>query len=227
MYMNIRYSIFILITALVVLASCGKNNDNVFKPVVSSYINVVNASADTLNFFVNGTRQNNISSLFPGSQLSYLVVPAGLQNYSFKKAGSPVVLINTPLNLQDSVYHSLYVTAGATIGSFNTVDILDTSGTKSLFAKVRFVNASPDAGNLNVSVGNSVNFNGRAYQSSSAFSLVNGGQTEIKIYLSGSAIPKVDTIIAMLPNHLYTLFSKGLLNGKGGAVFGVGLALNF
>src|ERR1700743_611236 len=98
--MNNRCLILFFIAASMGLASC-KNNDNVFPKKVTTQINVVNASADTLNIFLNGTRQNNNSSLFPGGQSFYLNVPAGMLNYQFKKAGASAVLFGVPLTLPD------------------------------------------------------------------------------------------------------------------------------
>ncbi|MDB5018521.1 MAG: hypothetical protein JWQ84_3353 [Mucilaginibacter sp.] len=222
--MNIRCSVFLFIVALAGFASC-KNNDEVIAKQVSSYVNVVNASADTLNFFVNGTRKNNNSGLYPGGQTYYLAVPAGSQNYSFKKAGPsyPNPLFNLALNLKDSVYNTIYVTGESASGAFSTTDSLYTD---TVAAQVRFVNASPDAGILTVTV-NTASFTARAFKTSSVFLPVTGGQNEIKIYLAGASTPKIDTIVTMTNNHGYTLFSKGLLNGKGAAAFNVGVALNF
>jgi len=207
--MKIRYlGLFVIAVAI---TSC-KNNDNVFPKQVSSYINVVNASGDTLNFYLNGTRQNNTSSLFPGGQSFYITVPAGAQNYSFKKAGTPNVLFNVPLNLKDSVYNSIYVTSETAAGSFTSVDV---PYADSAHAALRFVNASPDAGNLDVAVGDSLKFfSSVAFKSASAFMPVGAGQKRIRIYLAGGANSKIDTTIAMQPYKGYTVFSKGSINSK-------------
>jgi hypothetical protein len=225
--MNIRCSILLFIAAIIGLVSC-KNNDEVFKPVVSTYLNVVNASADTLNFYLNGTRQNNSSSFYPGSQSFYQVVPAGQQNFQFKKAGSSVVLFSVPLTLKDSVNHSLYIAGETTDKSFYTVDFLDTTGiSSSLSLKVRFVNASPDAGSLNVSIGDTVSFKASTFATTSGFLKTGSGLKRVQVYQAGSVTPKVDTIITFNPNRIYTLFSKGLINGKGSSVFDVGLIINY
>ncbi|HEY8783341.1 MAG TPA: DUF4397 domain-containing protein [Mucilaginibacter sp.] len=223
--MNIRCSILIFIGVITGFVSC-KNNDNVFKTVIYTHINIVNASADTLNFYLNGTRQNNTSSIYPTSQSFYLTVPGGTQNYQFKKAGGFTALFNMPLNLKDSTNYSLYVAGETTDQAFSTIDTLlkDTVQNMSL---VRFVNASPDAGSLGVTVGDTVNFKTRPFKSSSVFLPVgSSGLKEIRIYLAGSSIPKIDTTVAIEPNKTYTLFSKGLLNGKSNIAFGLGVAIN-
>jgi hypothetical protein len=223
--MSCRLSVLLFIVIFSALISC-KNNDQLFKPVVYTYINIVNASADTLNFYLNGTRQNNSSSLYPGGQTFYLPVPAGLQNYQFKKAGNTSVLFSLPLTLQDSVNNSVYLTGETADKSFHTVDFLDNTGIDSgAFAKVRFVNASPDAGSLSLSLNDTLAFSSAAFETTSAFRLISSGQKLVKQYQSGSSLLKTDTV-TFQPNHIYTIYSKGMLNGKGSAAFGLGVAIN-
>jgi hypothetical protein len=224
--MNTRVSILFFIAAFAVLASC-KNNDNVFPKKVSTALNVINASGDVLNFYINGTRQNN-TTIISGGQSFYLPVPAGTQNYQFKISKSTDVLFSVPLTLRDSVNNSLYVTEATTSRSFSTIDVLDTTGINlKSKAKIRFVNASPDAGDLNVTVGSKVSFTAISYKITAAFALVDAGLTEMKVNLAGSNTAKIDTSITLQAGHMYTLFSKGLLAGKGNARFNVGFALNF
>jgi hypothetical protein len=221
--MNTKYLSIVFIAAATILSSC-KNNDNVFPKVVSSFFSVVNASADTLNFFLNGSRQNNLSNLYPDGTTGYLAVPAGMQNYQFKKAGGFAVLFSVPLNLKDSTNNSLFVTGETANDAFFIADNIDTLTN---FSTVRFVNASPDAGNLTVSVGDTVSFKTMAFKSSSGFLPVNSGTKEIKVFLAGATTPKIDTVVTMQSSRAYTVFSKGLLNGKGNSVFDVGLILSF
>ena len=224
--MKNRCLILVFIAAITGLYSC-KNNDEVLKKVVSTSINVVNASADTLNFFANGTRINNTSPIYPASFSYYLHALAGQQNYEIKKNNNPNVLFSLPLNLTDSVFYSLYVYGESAAKTFMTNDsplLVPTGADTSL---VRFVNASPDAGTLNVMVGDTVAFNASTFKSSSVFLPVgSSGLKEVRIYLAGSSTAKIDTTMNIQPNSTYTIFSKGLLNGKGNAAFGVGLVLN-
>jgi len=207
--MNIRYTV--LFAAAIAMASC-KNNDNVFPKQVSSYLNVVNASADTLNVYLNGTRQNNTTSLFPGGQSLYITVPAGVQNYSFKKAGSPNVLFSVPLNLKDTIHNSIYVTGETAAGSFTSVDAAYTDPTH---AALKFVNASPDAGSLDVAVGDSLKFfQGVSFKLVTPLLPVGGGQKRIRVYLAGAANAAIDTTITIVASKSYALFSEGSINNK-------------
>ncbi|HAL83491.1 MAG TPA: hypothetical protein DCO83_15675 [Mucilaginibacter sp.] len=223
---NTAYLILLFTALLIGLYSC-KNNDEVFPNVKYTYITVINAGADTLNFYLNGTRQNNASSIFPAGALELQIVPAGLQNYAFKKTGQSVVLFGLPLNLTFNTLNSVYITGESANSVFKTVDTipqLNTAQTDTL--AVRFVNAAPDAGNLNVFVGDTVKFNSAAFKSSSVFYLTGRGKKKVTVYLAGAAIPIIDTAIIFQPAVSYTLFAKGLLNGKGNAAFGLGLLIN-
>jgi hypothetical protein len=223
--MNTRNLILALLFALTGLYSC-KNNDEVFPVTGVAFFNVVNASTDTLNFYINGTRQNNASSLYPGGQSFYLPVSDGKQNYQFKKAGGFNVLFSVPLNLSDSSNTSLYIYGEAAGQAFTTNDVLlrDTSHLDT--TQIRFVNVSPDAGSLNVTVGDTLSFMSQAFKSSTAFKEIGGGQKEVKVTRAGVVTPLKDTLIVFQPGYIYTVFSQGLLNGKGNAAFGVGVVIN-
>jgi hypothetical protein len=218
------FYIIFFFAAILFAGSC-KNNDNVFPNVLPTSLNVVNASADTLNFYVNGTRQNNNSSLFPTGQSYYLTVNAGKATYQFKKAGSFNVLFGVPLTLADSSYYSLFVCGATADQSFLTLDQLYPD-TVTNSTQIRFVNASPDAGALDFYAGDTINYKSAAFKGVSAFLPTGSGLKDVKVYQSGAAAPIIDTPISFQPGGIYTLYSKGLLKGTGTAAFDVGLAIN-
>ncbi|BAU53105.1 DUF4397 domain-containing protein [Mucilaginibacter gotjawali] len=220
-----RLYIVYFFAALLAFESC-KNNDSVIKTVLYAGVNVVNASADTLNFYLNGTRQNNTSSLYPGSQSYYLPVPQGAENFQFKKAGTFNVLFSVPLTLKDSTNYSIYLAGETADNSFSTVDVLypDTTPNKT---QIRFVNASPDAGNLDAYVGDTLNYKTSAYKTSSAFFVTGSGIKNVKVYQTGSATPLIDTPITFQPKYIYSLVSRGKLTGTGSAKFSIGIVINY
>jgi hypothetical protein len=231
--MSIRYLVLLFIAAIIGLSSC-KNNDEVLPKVVITNINVVNASTDTLNFYLNGTRQNNLSGLFPAGASLYLPVPAGQQNYQFKKAGGFTYLFSLPLNLKDSSYYSLYVYGESASQTFTNQDVLLTDTLHPDTTMIRFINVSPDAGSLNLTLINTLNltsnniisFIAEPFKGSTQFVETPGGQEEVKVFQAGATIPKVDTTITFQQGASYTIFSKGLISGKGNAAFGIGIIMN-
>jgi Domain of unknown function (DUF4397) len=223
--MNTRLSVLFFCFVLLGLCSC-KNNDEVFKPVLYTSLNVVNATVDTLNFYLNGTRQNNTSSLYPTGQSFYLTVPSGAQDFEFKKSGTSNVLFGVPLNLKDSTYNSLYVYGDSAGQTFTISDTLLTYTSHPDTTQVKFVNASPDAGNLDMTIGTAAGFKSVSLKSSTQYVEIPGGLTEVKVFQAGSTTPLEDISISFQPGGIYTLFSKGLLNGKGNAAFGIGVVIN-
>jgi hypothetical protein len=212
---------------IVVLASC-KNDDNVFAKKVTTSLNVVNASADNINFYVNGTRQNNTSALTPGGQTFYLTVPAGAQNFQIKKDGSADYLISIPLNLKDSVYHSLYIAGETLDNTLATTDSIpgDTLASHKNNMQLRFVHTTPGAGAFDVKVGDTLKFH-QAFKTSSTFLSIGSGLKEIKVYEPGSLTPKIDTVVSLSPKKGYTIYTVGKPTGTGSSKFKLGVALNF
>jgi len=229
--MNARLLIIFSIAVITGFWSC---KDKDFPPPVgaTTQLNVTNAGSDTIKYFVNGTRINQFSAIFAGGSTGYLSVLSGTQNYRFSKSneGFPT-LFTTTFTLDTATYYSIFV-AGETVDkSFLIVDPIvaarallstDTTFTTSV---IRFVNASPDAGPLEVRVGggDTVHVTNAAFKSASSYMMFKAGLKEVKVYQSDSTTPKIDTVITFNTGNIYTLFTKGLVNGKGAAEFNVGL----
>ena len=220
--MNIK--LLLLLTVLAFgLASC-KKTDDASATVQTTGLNVVNASSDTLNYYLNGTRINNASSIYPLGSSGYLQVAIGEQNYAFKRPRSSEVLMSLPLALDSGKTYSLYVAGRSPDLTFSTIDTLAVDTGRR--AMIRFVNASPDAGTLDVMVGDTVNFKVRAFKTATVFLPVNAGEKHIRVYQSGSATAKIDETRTLIGGRVYTLFTKGKLNGAGSAALGTGLIVN-
>jgi hypothetical protein len=222
---------FVLITGLL---SC-KNKDIAPVTPILTNLTVVNATADTINYYLNGTRQNNISDLYPGGSTGYLNVFSGLQNYQFKRTGSAVILFSVPYTLDTSKYYSIFV-AGTTAGkTFKTVDAIDSAqailSTDTTFQKsmIRYVNASPDAGQLTVTVGtgDTVSLTNKPFMYVSPFMQFNASHVQsVKVYLPGISKAQIDTPLTFQTGAIYTLFTKGLIAGKGNSAFSISLISN-
>jgi len=227
--MNTRLLILFFIAAITGLSACKKNND---VPTVTStaFLNIVNASPDTVNFYLNGTRLNNNSNLYPAGSSGYFNVTDGQQNYQVKKIFNPLTnsvqtLFTIPLKLDSAGDYSLFITDGTLANTFSTTDVLlavpDSLAATNCY--VRFVNASPGAGNLDMTVGDTVKFTNMPFKSASNFVLVGAsGLKPISVYQTGSTTPIVSGHLAMIPGYSYTFYSYGKLNGTGNSAFSVG-----
>ncbi|HEY4195413.1 MAG TPA: DUF4397 domain-containing protein [Mucilaginibacter sp.] len=228
--MKIRLLILLAVVFIAGLSACKKNND---MPVITSMVglNIINASADTVNIYLNGTRLNNGSNLLPGISTGYYSVPAGEQSYQFKSAfnttGSTVkTLFSKTLPVDSSFYRSLFVTDETAAGAFTLDDVLLTD-TLANTCLVRFVNASPDAGTLNVAFGDTTQFKSIPYRSASDFVLVGvSGVKPVKIFPANSTTPLLSTKVDLGAGVSYTFYSKGKLKGTGTAAFSLGMTTN-
>ena len=217
--MNIKVKALLIIIAITgYLTSCKKNND---KPDAvdssTSSLNVINASFNNVNIYVNGTRINNTSTFYPGGTLGYISVKAGTQNYSVKLDGpnNPNPLFSLPLTLsKDSVY-SFYIAGNSTDQVFKTTDIVAADTNKVPSAKIRFVNASPDAGNI------SVHFEGTtaaldtekvkdlAFKGTSTFYLVTPGEHNMALHSVAFPGTIVRDTVQLAGGKVYTYYGFG------------------
>lgn len=220
------------IVGSITLATSCKNKDLPLPVGTTTKLNVTNAGADTLKFFINGTRQNQLSAIFAGGSTGYLTVLSGAQSYRFSKSneGFPT-LFTTTFTLDTATYYSIFV-AGETIDkTFLIVDPIvaartllstDTTFTTSV---IRFVDAAPDAGPLDVQVGggDTVHITNAAFKSVSNYTMFTAGKKAVKVFQHGSTTPILVDSITFNTGNIYTLFTEGLLNGKGASVFSLGL----
>jgi hypothetical protein len=223
--MNFKVPVLFVMLLFFGIASCKVGDDALPESsTLTTTLNVVNTTTDTLNYYLNGSRVNTTASLYPFGYTGYLAVKYADQDYQFKRMGSADVLFNLSLALDTNKVYSLFVAGRAAEDTFTTLDTLvaDTSGR----AKVRFVNASPDAGNLDVLIGDTVNFKVRAYKTTSVFLPVGAGVKHVRVYRSGNPTAITDTTRTLVAGRVYTLFAKGKVAGVGGQKFGTGLVVN-
>lgn len=223
---------FVVVTGLF---SC---KDKDLPPVVNptTPLTVVNATGDTINYYLNGTRQNNLSNLFPGGSTGYLNISTGTQNYQFKKAGSANVLFSAPFTLDTANYYSMFVGGESADKAFLTVDSLTdaatilSADTTFTIAMLRFVNASPDAGAVDVTFSKSdtlqATITNKNFKYAGPFSRLKIAANHVRVYLTGTATPKIDTTLTFLQGNIYTLFTKGSVNAKGTSAFSISLITN-
>jgi hypothetical protein len=232
------YFLMMCIVGSITIAASCKNKDLPPPVGAKTGLNVINATGDTIKFFINGTRQNNFTPIFIGGATGYLTVLAGEQNYRFSKSneGFPT-LFTTTYNLVDSTYYSIFVggeTANQAFKIKDPIDSLltaiqaDTTTATNVNAFVRYVNATPGTDKFDVTVGggDTVNLKGYAFGTWSIFKPFISGLKHVKVYLNSSGALQLDTSITFNAGIGYTLFTHGQLTGKGGNTFGVGVIPN-
>jgi len=223
---KIIYYIISFTALTMALASCVKND----VPVPSNgsvSVNVINASEEVLNFYLNGTRQNNVSGIFPLGATGYSAIARGNQVAAFRKQFNTTkftdadTLFTLPIRLDSvgtGVRYSVFI-AGTTRSTAFT--ILDTTAIDQKNARLRFISASPAVTGLRVYLNDTLRFTSNAFKSVSTFNPVGNGQKIIKIRPLNSNNDLYTSTVTLNAGLSYTLFSAG-----SGANFRAGLVLN-
>jgi hypothetical protein len=230
--MNVRLFNFLFFAVITVFLSC-KDKDLPPPAVITTKLNVINATGDTIKYFINGTRQNQLSAIFIGGETGYLKVPFGEQSYRFNKSneGFPT-LFTTTFNLDTAKYYSIFVCGETANLAFKITDPVDsvanlintdTLATTLNNSYIRYVNATPGTDKFNVTVGqgDTVNYKECAFGYVGSFKPFAAGKKEVKVYLAGESSPRIDTSIVFTSRIGYILFTHGQLTGKGGNAFTV------
>jgi hypothetical protein len=219
--MKFTRPVFMAFIVVLAWASCKKADDTAIT-TPTTLVNFINASSDTLNLYVNGSRLNTLSSTYPLGSSGYIPTPIGEQHYQVKKYKSPAVLFNLLLPFDVDI-HSLYVTDATPENTFITNDTLITIPVAS--SLIRFVHTSPQAGNVDVFVGSAVNFKARAFKTATVFLAIKSGDYRIVIKKAGTDQVLSDEIRTLQVGRSYTLFTKAGLS-TGGATSNTGLIIN-
>jgi len=217
--MNIKVKVLLMMAvAAGCLASCKKNND---KPDAvdssTTSLNVINATFNNINVYLNGTRINNTTTFYSGGTLGYISVKAGTQNYSVKLDGpnNPNPLFSLPLTLSKDSIYSFYVAGNTADQVFKTTDVLVADTGSSPMAKIRFVNASSDAGNI------SVHFEGTTaaldtekvkdlgFKGTSTFYLVAPGEHNMALHSAALPTTVVRDTVTLTGGKIYTYYGYG------------------
>lgn len=207
--MNSKIILLIVFVAMAAIFSCKKDGESV-GTVTQNEITLINAGGDTLNVYENGTRINNGSNLLPSGQYRNLEIIAGTQRYQFKKAGNPNTLFEAELNLDFSSVYTVFIAGQSADKVFVLTDTIKNDTT----ARVRYINASPDAGNIDFTIGSLPALKGREFKSATSFLSLPGGKVFYSMVRENGDTLASGTL-TLNTGASYNLFSKGLVNGKG------------
>lgn len=232
--MQLKKYCYILILGLLITGfyACKKDGDLPPAAPVTAQLNVINAITDlkAVNFYLNGTRQNNNSAIYFLNSSGYIDVPIGEQQYQIKNDDSLRTLlgdIKLDLPKADSSYTLLLAgqqNAGTVTPIFiNDYFVTDTSNTGA--AKIRFIQGSPGSNAYDVFVGDTVSFKNMAFKSSAGFQSVGPGVKTIKINIAGSNTTVFQDNTTLQSNSYYTLYTQGVPGGAGNNAFSVVLNL--
>lgn len=221
--MKFKLPVFIAFIGVILIVSCKKGNDDAPATPLETSINFINASADTINFYVNGSRLNTTAASYPLASTGYLTTPLGEQNYEVKKDRNPNILFNLVLPVDTGKVYSFFVTDNTSANTFTVVDTLKKVDTLSL---IRFVNTSPKVGSIKILLNDTLTFSNVKFKSVSNYVLITPGAKQIKVIDSVTNNVLIDEPRIIQVGRAYTLFTKGGLTATGGtATSGTGLII--
>lgn len=209
---------FLFLSALF-LGSCQKSK--VEEPELQSAANIVNATIGMpqITFFINKSRvhgeplkytnESGYFTTFPGT-LSFDVAADGITDY----------ILKTNFTFKQKTYHTIFITGESTSVSalFTEDDLTNPPSGKS---KIRFVNLSPDAGNLVLSLKNGAAlFPNQAYKSASQFLALDPGVYDLQLKTATGTV-LIDKNVTLISGTIYTAWANGMRYGTSNSPMGL------
>jgi len=219
------------------LSSCGKTN-TVLPAASNIQYQVLNLSPDLLpvDLYIDVTKFNTNSFTYPNPSgyFSLTSVDTPFQIRASSTVVSTTNILSIDTLLKNNVNYTLFITGyrnptnttdGVTYILTRDTSALPTAGR----GKVRFVNATPDAGPFDIFANGTLAFGNRAYKSVSAFIEFPVGNYDFRAIPTGAT---ATNILADLPaitvqdGKLYTLYCRGIVGRTDSAAFGLAILNN-
>jgi hypothetical protein len=199
------------------LQGCGDDDDNTVAPpmeeIESSFVRLAHLSPDAglVDIWVDGTRvlRNVDFAVFS----PYLELDPGDRRIQVTPAGqdSPVV-IDATATLTAETYYT--VAAVGPLASIEPAVVVDDVVTSASNAKIRFIHASPDAPNVDITLTDgTVLFGNIAFKESAPFISVPAGDYDLQVRVAGTEIVALSFgDVTLMARTNYTVVAVGLLS---------------
>ncbi|TKC04891.1 DUF4397 domain-containing protein [Pedobacter frigoris] len=212
------------VTLSMALASCSKDDDN-YTPQPISGVSVYHASPTTekLDFYV-GTNKANQADFAFGNKIEYLNVYSGERQVTIKKKGAEASVVTEKLTFEPQTGYSLFVA-----DKFDALKFLllkdDLTKPAASKARVRFINLSPDAPALNLSIAGKDTdlFTNKLFKEYSTFETIDAADKvtfNVK-NTTGGALATSIADVKIESGKIYTIWVKGLVAATDDTKIGV------
>ena len=186
--------------------------DDDIEPVPDSgYISVYNGAPDSPGLIVStDVRDVNNFPLKYSQTLSYNSYYPGERQFYFSEQYSVTTLFEKEFTVKiDSVYSMYIVQDGEDLDAILVND--DWSEPNEAEAQIRFLNLSPDAGNVNVVFNESENpiFASTDFKDNTAFEMVDQDLYDIEVISESGEVLVSASGVNLLGNRVFTLILKG------------------
>lgn len=210
---------FAFLFLAILLAACQKPDEE--EPELQSAVNVVNGTINMpqFGFFINGGKIQG-DPLKYTDESGYFITFPGNRAFDVQAEGITDYILRTNFTFKQNTYHSIFIVGESTaISAFFTDD--DLSNPPSGKAKIRFVNLSPDAGGLVLTLKNGTSlFSEQAFKSASPFINLDPGVYDLQVKTPTGTV-LVEKNVTVASGAIYTAWVKGLRSGASNSPLGL------
>ncbi len=216
------------------LASCSKTGVSTSSGQ-NARLQMVNLSPDVqpFNLYAFFIKQSTAAYYYPNASGYFLVntidTPLQIRTSVTTNGINPTNLLSLPGSLKPGVPYTWFVTGLKADSSLTSILTVDTGAAPpNGRGKVRFVNASPTAINMNLTINDTTAFKNIAYKTVTNYVQVTAGSYNFNVVATSA--PK--TVLAPVTNYtvsdgkLYTVYFYGLSNNTDTAKYNAGVLLN-
>ncbi|MFD0764080.1 DUF4397 domain-containing protein [Mucilaginibacter lutimaris] len=216
------------------LASCSKTGVSGGSGQ-NARLQIVNLSPDIqpFNLYAFFIKQSAASYYYPNPSGYFLVntidTPFQIRTSVTTNGINPTNLLTLPGSLKPGVPYTWFVTGLKADSSLTSIVTVDTAGAPpNGRGKVRFVNASPTAINMNLTLNDTAAFKNIPYKTVTDYIEVTAGNYDFNVVATSA--PK--TVLApvnkytVLDGKLYTVYFYGLSNSTDSAKYSANILLN-
>lgn len=210
-------SLICVVALVLILTSCLDDDDQAAEPLPVAYVSIFHESPDapSLDVYVDGRTVNRLEFT---DYTGYLNFYTGDRNFKISSFNASNSLVDTTVNFTDGGFYSVFIVNN--LSNVETLAVRDSSNAPAPGkAKIRFINLSPDAPNLDVALddGTSNLFTGQAFKTPSDFIEVDATSSAFIVRAAGEteelvSIPDID----MQEGKFYTIIARGFISPPSG-----------
>jgi hypothetical protein len=199
--------------SLVFMASCSLNNDNPnnSQPITPvSYVSLYNASPNSPALTMYVDNKNIGSGLDYGDYTGYLALRTGERSLQFGPTNAVNVTVDTTLTLAEGKVYSVFVADDYNKASLVVINDNSPDPTAGK-AKIRLINLSPDAGEMQVNLKNdsSLLIAGKGFKQASDFTEITAETYDLEVVRADGSVKLSVPQASFLPGKFYTIVVKG------------------
>lgn len=213
-----RITSLVCFVALVLLmSSCLDDDDGRVDPIPVAYVSIYHASpnAPEVDVYVDERPVNRLEFT---DYTGYLNFYTGDRNLKVNPFNANNALIDTTVTFVDGGFYSVFIADN--VSNVEALTVRDSASAPAEGkAKIRFINLSPDATALDVTLndGESPLFANQAFKNASDFIEVTAEESSFVVKAAGGADELVSTSdVDIRPGRFYTVIARGFLNPPAG-----------